>query len=641
MGGEARLPGARVTALEQPAAAYTSAAGGRLLAGAAFTLPPLVLLAVGFGLAFRGGGVVADQWQPVALGTAASLVVLAAVGALPSAPTRAWIVLGLWAALLAWTAASLTWSLSREATFEAVTRVALQAGIVTVGAVYASRARAALTVAVGIGLSGALVGVLAEVNLLSGATDVFSGSRLAWPIHYANADAALLWIAAPALLTFAAAQPLRPFARGAFGLLTTLVLVLGLAAESRGALIALAAALAACVVIARDRGRLALTLLAVGAPVALVASQMLGGDTISAADARERGLAALGAAVLGGVLVGGLALLDRRGRFPFGGREGRVATATALVIGVAALASFVATTGRPDTFVADRWHEFTTPSSSTTSPGLGTGSSTRYEYWRVAWFAWRDHPVGGVGAGAFSVPWFRERSIGENATDAHSWEAGALAELGLVGLALTAAALLVPLAGIGVARKGDGAWPIAAVALGGVSVYFLVHASAEWLLRIPPVAIPGLLALGALAGAGTVNRLNLARIRTRTAIGAGALLASLVILPAYVATAALDRAESDALVNAERAVDSLDTAVRFNPFAVQPLIQRATILHFAGDNQGALEAANDAIERGPNDWTAWMIASEARAFAQDEEGSQEARRRALELNPRSQPFPWR
>jgi O-Antigen ligase len=641
MGGEARLPGARVTALEQPAAAYTSAAGGRLLAGAAFTLPPLVLLAVGFGLAFRGGGVVADQWQPVALGTAASLVVLAAVGALPSAPTRAWIVLGLWAALLAWTAASITWSLSREATFEAVTRVALQAGIVTVGAVYASRARAALTVAVGIGLSGALVGVLAEVKLLSGATDVFSGSRLAWPIHYANADAALLWIAAPALLTFAAAQPLRPFARGAFGLLTTLVLVLGLAAESRGALIALAAALAACVVIARDRGRLALTLLAVGAPVALVASQMLGGDTISAADARERGLAALGAAVLGGVLVGGLALLDRRGRFPFGGREARVATATALVIGVAALASFVATTGRPDTFVADRWHEFTTPSSSTTSPGLGTGSSTRYEYWRVAWFAWRDHPVGGVGAGAFSVPWFRERSIGENATDAHSWEAGALAELGLIGLALTAAALLVPLAGIRVARKGDGAWPIAAVALGGVSVYFLVHASAEWLLRIPPVAIPGLLALGALAGAGAVNRLSLARIRTRTAIGAGALLASLVILSAYVATAALDRAESDALVNAERAVDSLDTAVRFNPFAVQPLIQRATILHFAGDNQGALEAANDAIERGPNDWTAWMIASEARAFAQDEEGSQEARRRALELNPRSQPFPWR
>ena len=42
-------------------------------------------------------------------------------------------------------AASLAWSRSREATFEAVTRVAMQAGIVAVGAMYASRARAALS----------------------------------------------------------------------------------------------------------------------------------------------------------------------------------------------------------------------------------------------------------------------------------------------------------------------------------------------------------------------------------------------------------------------------------------------------------------------------------------------------------------
>jgi hypothetical protein len=641
MGRPAGVPGATITTLEQPAVDYTSAAGGRLLAGAAFTLPPLVLLAVGFGLAFRGGGVVADQWQPVALGTAASVLVLAVVGAMPSVSRRVWIVLALWTAVFAWSAASLAWTLSREATFEAVTRVALQAGIVAVGAVYASRARAALSVAAGIAVSGGLVGVLVELKLLSGATDIFAGSRLAWPINYANADAALLWISVPALLTFAAAHPLRPFARGAFGLLTALVIVLGLAAESRGGLLALAAALAACVLIARDRGRLTLTLFAVAMPVALVATQMVEGDPSSGAAVRERGLAALVAAVLGGVLVGGLALLDRRDRFPFGGREARVAAATAATLGLATVAVFVATSGRPNSFVADRWDEFTASTSSTTEPGLGTGSSTRYEYWRVAWEGWRNHPVAGVGAGAFSVPWFRERRLNENATDAHSWEASALAELGIIGLLLTAAALLVPLAGVRLARRRDGAWPIAAVALGGVGVYFLVHASVEWLLRIPPVAIPGLLAIGALAGAGATARLSLASLRSRAVLAAAALLAVLVILPAYVATAALNRAETNAATSTDQALPSLETAARFNPFAVQPLIQRATILHYAGDNRGAAEAADQATERGPNDWTAWMVKTEALYFVDDIKGAQAARRRSLELNPRSNPFPWR
>jgi tetratricopeptide (TPR) repeat protein len=208
-------------------------------------------------------------------------------------------------------------------------------------------------------------------------------------------------------------------------------------------------------------------------------------------------------------------------------------------------------------------------------------------------------------------------------------------------LVLTAAALLVPLAGVRLARKGEGAWPIAAVALGGVGVYFVVHASAEWLLRIPPVAIPALLAIGALAGAGATMRLSLAGLRSRAALAAAALVASLVILPAYVATAALNRAELDALTKPGQALESLDTAIRFNPFAVQPLIQRATILHYAEDNRGAASAADQATKRGPNDWTAWMVLTEARYFVDDVKGAQAARRRALELNPRSNPFPWR
>jgi O-Antigen ligase len=629
-----------VTTLERPVP-YT-VAGGRLLAGAAFALPPLVLLAVALGLAFRGGGVVADQWQPVALGTTASLLVLAAVGALPSAPRRGWVVLAFWATLLVWTTASLLWSLSREATFEAATRIAMLAGVVTIGAAYASRARAALALAAGIAVSGSLVAVLIEWKLLSGSIGIFAGERLVWPVSYANADAALLWISVPALVTFAAAHPLRPLARGAFGLLATLVLALGLAAQSRGAVIAIVLALVACVAIARDRGRLALTLFAVLIPVVVAAIRIVDGNTGSATEARELGLAVGLAALLGGLLVGSLALLDRRDRFPFGGREARAAAVVGALFAVAALAAFVAINGRPDDWMADRWNEFTTTGESTSiAPSFGTGTSTRYEYWRVALDAGVDRPLAGVGAGAFSVPWFRERTLNESVTDAHSWEAGAFAELGLVGLVLTAGALLVPLAGLRLARRAEGAWPIAAVALGGVVVYFVIHASLEWLLRIPPVAIPALLALGALAGAGATTGLRLAGRRARLIVAGAALAATLLVLPAYVSTAALSRAENAAATDTDRALESLDTATRFNPFSVQPLIQRATILHLAGDEEAARRAADRAVERGPNDWAGWMVATETRYFVGDADGARAARRKALELNPRSQPFPSR
>ena len=73
-----------MTAVDHPSQAPIASVGGRLIAAAAFSLPPLMLLVVGMGLAFRGGGVGPQQWQPVAVGVTASLLVLSVVGAVPS-----------------------------------------------------------------------------------------------------------------------------------------------------------------------------------------------------------------------------------------------------------------------------------------------------------------------------------------------------------------------------------------------------------------------------------------------------------------------------------------------------------------------------------------------------------------------------
>jgi hypothetical protein len=599
-----------------------------------------MLLVVGLGLAFRGGGVATQQWQPVAVGVAASLLVLSVVGAVPTVPRAALPTLAALGGLLAWSALSFLWTDSREQTFEQVIRLSMLAAAMLVGIAYVARPRAALALAIGLASCGAVAAGAIEVELLRGTTSAFVDGRLSWPIDYANAAAAFVWLPLPALLAFAAAAPPRPLVRGAVGAFAALGLAVGLATQSRGAAIALACALVASVAIARDRSRYALTLLVFVAPVAAIASRMVGGDPSSSASmVRDRGYAALTAAVVAGVLVCGLAMLDRRSRFPFGGRETHAAVAAWAAVFALGIGAFVSANGRPDTWISARWNEFTQVQSAAIQPTsathFGTGTSNRYDYWRVAWHSFDDHPLQGVGAGAFSVPWFRSRSIDENVSDAHSWQANALAETGLVGLMLLALVLLLPLAGIRTARTSSGAWPIAAVALGGAGVYFVVHASTDWFFRIPAIAIPGFVVLGALATGGSSAELALTRPGQRLALAAAALVAAALSIPAYLSTDALAHGENAAVTSSSAALADLHTAAQLNPFAAEPLLVRSNILQFEGRNKAALRAAAKATDRAPEDWRAWIMLAEARRSIGDSIGSRIAAGRAADLNPRA------
>jgi O-antigen ligase len=609
-----------------------------LIANAAFVLPPLALLVVALGLALRGGGVAPEQWQPAAVGLITSLLVLSVVGAVPSIPRAAWPMLVCFTAVLAWSAASLLWSQSQEATAENLGRLLMLAGAAVVGAAYAARPRAALSLAAGLALFGALAAALIEVKMLRGSTSAFGGPRLSWPINYANADAALVWLPLPALLTFAAAQPLRPLARGLFGFFAALALATGLAAESRGAAVALSGALVATVAIARDRGRFALTLLAVVLPAAAAASRIVGGDPSTSAGASQaRGAAALSAALVAGALVCGLAMLDRRDRPPFRGREGRTAVVLVTVLLALGVALFAAKAGRPDTWISARWNEFSNvhPTQTADVSRFGTGFSNRHDYWRVAWKAFTSHPVGGVGSGAFSVPWFRFRSLDENVNDAHSWPAGALAETGIVGLALLAAVLVVPLAAVRVARRGEGVWPIAAVALGGAGVYFVLHAAFEWLFRIPAIALPGFVVLGALAAGAGRGPLALAGSVQRTVLAVSALLAAVAVVPVYLSTREVNEAQDQAAASTAHTLHKLNEAARLNPFAAAPLIVRAAVLQADGRDVAAIDAAKEAVARNPKDWTTWSTLARAEEAAHGRVAARSALRHVRLLNPRA------
>jgi O-Antigen ligase len=607
----------------------------RSLASAALTLPPLLLLGLALFLAYRGGGIVAEQWTPAAVGTAVGLGVLAAVGSLPSVPRRSWSALGALAAFLAWCGLSMLWSASPEATLENVARLSLLLLAAVVGAAYAARAAAAKAVAVALAGVGAVLAMSVEVKALAGSRGAFSTTRLAWPIDYANGDAALILLGFPALLAAAAASRIRPLGRALVAAVAALALAEGLMTLSRGAALALVATLIVCVGLATDRARLALTIAAIGLPVVLLSPRLTAGRPGEVvADAVGRGRAAAYAAAGAALIVALLASAEHVWTRSFARRKGVAAAGVWACLFALGAGAFVVHYGRPDTWLSARWQEFRNPQLVQLSDAarFGTATTNRYDYWRVAEHTFRRHPFVGEGAGAFAVPWFRHRTINESVTDAHSWEAAALAETGLVGFVLLACALILPLAQVGRRRHELGAF--ASISLGGAGAYFVLHGSFDWLFPIAAVAVPALVGLGACAAAGEPAGVRLAPGRHRAAVAIAALVAAVAAAPVYLSTALTAKAEGQSATSTRRALNTLALANRVNPFAVQPLIVRSAILLESGSTAAAAESAREATERAPDLWTAWCALVRTDLDVPDRVGANAAFRRARELNPR-------
>jgi O-Antigen ligase len=608
----------------------------RPLAHAVLAVPPLALLVVAALLALRGGGVVPEQWAPIAEGLALGLAALAAVGAVVRIPRAAWPALTAMSAFVGWSALSLAWSEIPDATVDGVARMALLAVAMFVGASYASRAPAAAALATGVAAVGGAFALLIEAKVLTSQTSVFTGSRLTWPIDYANGAAALLWLPLPALLAAAATRRIRPLGRAVAGGTAALAAAVGLMTLSRGGAIALAVTFVVCVLLAPERSRFALAMAAVLVPVALASPRLTAGQPGQvAADATSRGHAAALAAIGAAILVGVVALLE--GVRPLrGGRAlGAVAVVVWTVIAAIAIAAFVIRDGRPDTWLEARWHEFRNVHA--VQPGnaarFGTAASNRYDYWRVAARTAGTHPLAGVGAGAFAGPWYKRRSLDENITDPHSWEAAALAETGVVGFLLLAAALVLPFIPLARARHRLGTYTT--VALGGGAAYLVLHASVDWLFRISAVAVPGFLVLGACAAADASEDVEFAPGRQRIGLAIAGLAVAVCAVPVYFATTLTARAETQAATSSARALDTLSLAADLNPWAVEPLVVRSTILLEDGRQGEAVRAAREATTRGPIDWTAWLMLADAERAAHDHSAAAAAAlARARLLNPR-------
>ena len=249
-------------------------------------------------------------------------------------------------------------------------------------------------------------------------------------------------------------------------------------------------------------------------------------------------------------------------------------------------------------------------------------SAERRAYWEAALEAWRDDPLLGGGAGTWERAWLALRDVAFPARDAHSLYLEALAELGPVGLALVAAALLPPLVAAARAARAPGTAAAAAA-----HVALVVHLAVDWDWELPAVLLAGLLPGAAL----------LASARSRP----GALPAAAVLVPAGVLAAAaapllagnvLASRAAEALRAGGPAAAAADArrAARLQPWAAEPRRLLAEAELALGDREAAERAIAAALDRDAGDVEVWRAAARVREGT----GRRRAEARARELDPR-------
>ncbi len=127
-------------------------------------------------------------------------------------------------------------------------------------------------------------------------------------------------------------------------------------------------------------------------------------------------------------------------------RIGIVALVIACVVPLAAFTSLAFSDRGLGGAIGDRVDELT--SETDTAPDqqgagrLTAASSTRGKYWREAGRVFEDRPAIGLGAGNFQTTRLRHRSDASVTRHAHGFVPQTLADLGIVGVAVTTALLL-------------------------------------------------------------------------------------------------------------------------------------------------------------------------------------------------------
>lgn len=582
----------------------------------------VTLFAVG---AAQDGGYPPEHWLPatlVALGLfLATLAAPAARRQLAAAPLAP-LLLGLFAL---WNAASMLWAKVPADAWTGTNRTILYALVFGLFSALPVGRQARFLLVGGWAFAIAAIGVV-DVLRAAGAdspTHFFIVGRLAVPVAYSNANAALFGMAFLPLQVLASRRDVVPWLRVLAVTAATALLELLVLCQSRGSIVALALVVVLYLVLTGSFLR-ALPMLAVSGVFAAASLPWLldvyttvteGGDyTATLSRARLVLIVSLAAAAAAGAAV---ALVDRRWA-PSPELTRRLRRGVLAATAVAALAAIVAVAlfGHPVSRARTAWHDFKTNERApvqTIHLASGVGTS-RYDVYRIALHEFRSHPLLGDGSDNYLVPYLQQRRTGETARYPESVELRVLSETGAVGAVLFFAFLVLAVRNaLGGIRKDVSGAALAAFL---VFAFWFVHGSVDWLWEFPGLAAPALAFL-ALAGApangveaaaagdkGARRRSVTAAVAGVAAVGAAAIAVS-VVMPWFALRTTNEAIASGTSSPGVYAL--LHRAADWNPLSEDPALAEASIAASAGDRARERRALNDALERNPHDWYTYLM----------------------------------
>jgi O-Antigen ligase len=458
----------------------------------------VALLAGPTALAFFSGGYF-DGPRAWAGLLAWALVAVAVIAApRPAMTTGSWLAVGGLAALAAWTLLSITWAPVAGSAYHAGQITILYTAVLLAGVLLLRSERAQLLVEPALA-AGALIviGYGISERLLPGvlhfARSVSAEGRLEQPLTYWNAMGELAALGF-VLATRIAGAPNRPAALRLGATAATAPLAMGLYLSfSRGALFACVAGLIALVVLAPQREQLRALAVCVmaGALASVAAAPFKGVTAMTGPLGTQERQGAIALALLVVVMLAAVAVQWRSTR-------NQSAAPVALPRGSGWIALGVICAGLALAIAVGAKESSKAPLSNGATR-LVTLESNRYDYWNVAFRAFRAEPLHGVGAAGWAVDWLRYRPINDFAQDAHSLPLQTLAELGIVGILL----LIAFLAGIGLSAR-DALRRVPAPAAGPIAgfVAYVAHAPLDWDWQMPAVSLVAMILGAAIVALG-------------------------------------------------------------------------------------------------------------------------------------------
>ena len=610
------------------------------------TLPLVfvVLLATWLGGAKEAGYFVGG-WAPGVFVLAALLFVLSASGWL-RITLYPWSTLAviLLAAYTTWTFASLLWSPNRGDAWLGAGQTLLYlisfwiaVGLIALGA---SR-RWALLASV---LGPAIVALFTLLNLTSRADYLFEDNRLFGTVQYYNGEAAFLLVPFWVGVYLAGSRQVNPALRAVVLAGVALCITVAVLAQSRGAMVAMAASLPVFFALSgqRLRGFMALVPVAVTLLVTFPSLNAVYVAFVNEGDpaaALNRVIPIVYLCAAGAGLYGlSWGLIDRRWSPP---------VAAVRVVGIAVLSGCVVVSVIGALYVGDRvgdpvawgqqkWEAFKNNdrTGQEQSRYLSAGSG-RYGMWEVAWEDFESRPVLGVGTNNYEATYYRLRDEPRPrwVRQAHSLPLEVIAERGVVGgvfffgflATCLVAGLVKRLRDLNAEGKGQVGALVAAVA------YWFVHSSAEWFWQMPAITLPALIYLALLVAPWNRTITAPARWPVRV-VGVGVAVAAIAaITPLYVSNLYLQR--SEAAQSPQTALRALYKAQEANPVDPRLPQREAELALRMGDTARAEEAYRRAVRLNPEHFAPYYLLGLLKEKAGADEQALALYRKAMSLNP--------